>query len=114
MKSKRNKLDEVVHGVTEEEFKKHDRRYTKHSYTVHSRFAPGDEVHEVYFDEDIDAWNVDSWSVREVHACIDERGTTCSYISQPGFSDMQVPESKDLFDTSLDASNEAKKRNNKK
>jgi hypothetical protein len=85
--------------------------------TVEPRFGVGDDMHEVYFDDDIGAYNVCSVRVHRVVITISEDpysdGTVslCEYVTDPGFSDVTIPESEDLFETSYAACQEAKSRN---
>ena len=82
---------------------------------VHAKFFPGDEVHEVFLDTDIDAWNTSSWKVDHLEVAI-----TSPYAGNHKVfyvdGDFRVSSSEDnnLFRTSLEAANEAKRRNNER
>lgn len=79
--------------------------------TVNTKFNVGDDAHEVFWDGDIDAWNVCSWKVE--HVCIKVNGKKFVPVYWNGYAnevELGV-DSAELFKTSLAAANEAKKRN---
>ena len=76
-----------------------------------TKFLPGEEVHEVFLDDDIGAWNVSSWKIdRLAIFVLSEKRLDISYMS----GDWQIPahESNNFFRNSYDAAKEAKRRNN--
>jgi hypothetical protein len=71
-----------------------------------TKFNIGDTVWEVYWDDDIGAFNVCDWVVGYVVVKHDR----IQFVSDDGY-DQFVDDSDDLCKTSLGAANEAKRRN---
>lgn len=91
--------------------KKPVKKRTPLQVTLNPRFALGDEVWEVFWNDDIGAWDFESWRVEAINVKINEHGAEFVYIPVAGMSDIQIDETDELFHKAWDAAQTARKRN---
>ena len=78
--------------------------------TIKTRFNIGDEINSIFWDDNIGAWNTESFFCGWVRINITEEGQRIEYGRSP-YEDCGTSEDEELFSTGLAAANEAKRRN---
>jgi len=81
--------------------------------TFKARFKPGDEIFPIYYDYDIGAWNVQyERQCNFIKIVAGEDGVASIEYCDDQFCEVGYKDGDNLYTTSLEAANEAKRRNN--
>jgi len=78
--------------------------------SIKTRFSPGDQINSVFWDDDIGAWNTESWQCYSVKVVCKEDKQEIHYC-QTEWDEYGVPEDEDLFETSFVAARAVRMRN---
>lgn len=79
---------------------------------IKTKYQVGDTIHEIYWDSDIDAWNTHSFRVQKVNIAITMSGVSVTY-HESEIDECGMLEETEVFETSLAAADECKRRNKK-